>query len=117
MSDTSYRFEVKAEGQDDAGRSTELLADRLGEIDKVREVRRTKADDQTMDLGTILTVIVSSGATLAIARGIAAWLRARRGVTVTIWRTTKDESLKVAVTGVDPEAGLRVVEHVMDEKQ
>src|SRR6266704_1410041 len=106
MADTSYRFEVKAEGQDVAGRSAVSLADTLREVAGVLEVKSTKADDHTMDLGAIVTAIVTSGATLAIARGLAAWLRARRGVTVTVVRKSKDESLKVAVTGVDPEAGL-----------
>jgi hypothetical protein len=65
-----------------------------------------------MELGAIISVMVTSGAALSIARGIASWLRARRGVTVTIERHSKSESLKAVVSGLDPEIALRVIETV-----
>jgi hypothetical protein len=117
MANTSYRFEVKAEGPDVAGRGAVSLADMLRDVAGVLEVTPKKADDQTMDLGTIVTAIATSGSLHAIALGLAAWLRARRRMTLTIERKSKDESLKVAVTGVDPEAGVRIIELVLDEKQ
>jgi hypothetical protein len=116
MVSTTYRFEVNAEDQDAAGRGARALVDTLRAVDGIAEVNRTKTDAQTMDLGSIVTVIATSGATLAIARGLAAWLQARRGVTLTVTRKSKDESLKAAVKGIDPETALRVVERVLDDK-
>lgn len=63
-----------------------------------------------MDLGTVVSVLATSGATVALAQGLAAWLRARRGVTITIEKDAKAESVKAAVTGLDPEAAVRIVE-------
>ncbi len=112
MLNESYRFSVGADDQAAAGRSAMALADALREAKGVLEATRGKADDLTMDLGAIVYLVATSGATLEIARGLAAWLRARRGVTVTIERDGKSGSLKAAVTGLDPEAAVRIVEIV-----
>jgi len=65
-----------------------------------------------MDLGAIVTVIATSGATLAIARGIAAWLRARKQASITIERDDKTGSIKAVVAGIDPEAAVRIADVV-----
>ncbi len=110
----NYKFIVAAEDQAAAGTSANALADILREADGVLEANRGKAGNQSMDLGTIVSVIASSGATLAIAQGLAAWLRARRGATVTVERDGKSGSLKAAVTGLDPDAAIRIVEIVRE---
>ena len=69
-----YRFVVAAEDQAAAGRGAQALADALRKADGILKADRRKADEATMDLGAIVTVIATSGATLAIAQGIAAWL-------------------------------------------
>jgi len=107
-----YRFTVTAEDQAAAGHSAQALADTLREAEGVLEADRRKEDEITMDLGTIIAVIASSGATLAIARGIAAWLRTRKQASITIERNSKTGSIKTAVTGIDPEAAVRIAEIV-----
>lgn len=107
-----YDLTVEADDQAVASRGAAALADNLREAEGVLEADRRKADDTTMDLGAIVTVIASSAATLALARGIAAWLRARRGVRLKIERDGKSGSIKAAVEGLDPEAALRIVEIV-----
>jgi hypothetical protein len=114
MVSESYRFVVGAEEQALAGSGAIALADTLREADGVIEAVRSKANDQTMDLGTVVSVVATSGATLAIAQGLAAWLRARRGVTVTVEKDSASGSLKAAVTGIDPEPATRIVEIVRD---
>lgn len=114
MAQESYRFTVKAEDQAAAGRSAIALADMLREADGVHQAVREKVDESTLDLGTIVSVMATSGAMLAIARGLAAWLQARRGVTVTIERTRKAGSLKAAVKGLDPETAARIVEIIRE---
>lgn len=110
----SYRFTVKAEELAAADTSALALADALLGADGVLEAVRSKGDGDTMDLGAVVTVLATSGATLAIAQGLAAWLRARRGVTVTIERDGKSGSLKAAVVGLDPEAAVRIFEIVRE---
>lgn len=110
MEREEYRFVVNAEDQSAAGRGAQALADSLREAEGVLEADRQKPDQTTMDLGAIVTVIATSGATLAIARGIAAWLRARRGSSIVIERDGRTGSIKAAVSGVDAEAAVRIAE-------
>ena len=107
-----YRFVVAAEDQAAAGQGAQVLADALREAEGVLEADRQKADQDTQDLGAIVTAVAASGATLAIAQGIAAWLRARRGVTLKIEREGKAGSIKAAVQGIDPKTAERIVEAV-----
>ena len=112
MERQEYRFVVAAEDQAAAGRSAQALADALREAEGVLEAERHKADEATMDLGAIVTVLATSGATLAIAQGIAAWLRARKQASITIERDGKTGSVKAAVAGIDAEAAIRIAEIV-----
>lgn len=105
-----YEFAVEADDQAAAGRGAAALADSLREIDGVFESDRRKGDENAMDLGAIVELIVSSGATVAIARGIAAWLRSRRGTRIKIYKDGKTGSIKAIVHGVDPEAAVRITE-------
>jgi hypothetical protein len=106
----SYKFTVEAEDQAAAGRAATALADALREADGVLEADRTKADETTMDLGAIVSIIATPAATLAIARGVAAWMRARRGTTIRIEWDGKSGSIKAAVEGIDSEAAVRIAE-------
>jgi Effector Associated Constant Component 1 len=115
MENDSYEFTVQADNRAAAGSGAMALADVLREADGVLEVDRSKADDHAMDLGAIVEVVASSGAALAIARGLATWLRARRGVTVSIRKKGPSRSLlKATVAGLDPEAAVRIVEALQD---
>jgi hypothetical protein len=108
-----YRLVVTAEDQATAGQSAQALADLLRETEGVLESDRRKSDEAaTMDLGSIVDVIANSGATLAIAYGIAAWLRTRRQASITIERDSKTGSIKAAVTGIDAKAATRITEIV-----
>jgi len=109
-----YRFIVAAEDQAAAGRGAEALADALREVEGVLDANRGKADEATMDLGTIVTVVATSAATVAIAKGLAAWLQARRGGSVTVWRDGKTGSVKAVAEGIDPEAAVRITEIVRE---
>jgi hypothetical protein len=113
MATETYKFTVISEDQAVAGRGATALADILREARGVVEADRSKeAGTPTMDLGAIISVVATSGATLAIAQGVSAWLRARRGVTLTIEKDSKSGSLKAAVGGIDPEVAVRIVELV-----
>jgi len=112
MTNAAYSFRIVAEDPATAARATQALADTLREARGVLEVDRKKVDDATMELGTIVTAIATSGATLAIAQGIAAWLRARKGASLNIERHSDVDSIKVAVAGIDSGAAVRIAEIV-----
>ncbi|SAL80580.1 effector-associated constant component EACC1 [Caballeronia telluris] len=110
MDKEHYRFVVAGEDQAAAGRASQALADMLRELEPVLDVDRQKADEATMDLGTIVNAIATSGATLAIAQGLAGWLRARKGASITIEVDPSVGSVKAVVAGVDAEAAVRIAE-------
>ena len=112
METHEYRLVVEADDQATAGRGAQALADVMREAEGVLDADRSKADEAAMDLGAIVTVVATSGATLAIAQGIAASLRARRGASITIERDGKTGSIKAAVEGVDPGVAVRIAEIV-----
>jgi Effector Associated Constant Component 1 len=108
-------FAIKSDDQAVAGASATALADDLREVEGVLEVDRSKVTDvPTMDVGTVISVLATSGATLAVAQGLSAWLRARRGVTLTVEKDNKTASLKAAVAGIDPETAVRIVELIQE---
>lgn len=88
------------------------LADGLREVSGVLKSERRKNDDSTMDLGSVVTVVATSGAALAIAQGIADWLRRRRGTTLRIERDPNSGAIKVLVENIDPAAAVRITEVV-----
>jgi hypothetical protein len=112
-----HRFEiaVAAANRGDANAGARSLADRLREAEGVIEAQQVKADPVSQDLGTIVQVIAGSGAGLALAQGVAAWLRARRGVSLEIRRDARSGSIKAEVHGIDPQTALRIVELVSQD--
>lgn len=93
-----------------AGEAARWLADALREVRGVSKVSREKEDPSAMDLGAIVGVVVSSGATLAIARGIADWLRRTRDTKLKIQLDPGSGSIKAEVERIDPATALRIVE-------
>jgi hypothetical protein len=114
MESQEYSLMVTAEDQAAAGRGAQALADNLREVEGVLEVERRKGNKDTMDLGSIVDVIANSGATLALAAGIAAWLRSRKQASITIERKSKVGSIKAAVTGIDADVARRIAEIIRD---
>jgi Effector Associated Constant Component 1 len=113
----SYLFQVEGADRAAASRGAKALADILVEAEGVLQTTQGKgADNESMDIGSLVSVVATSGATLALAQGLAAWLRARRSATVRVEKDARSGSLKAAVSGIDPEAALRVIE-IVSQKQ
>lgn len=53
------------------------------------EIKREKSDHSTMDLGTILMIILNSAAAVVIAKGIYALLKKYKGVKIKIYHEGK----------------------------
>jgi hypothetical protein len=88
------------------------LADDLREVSGVVASDRRKDDQSTMDLGSVVQVVAASGAALALARGIAEWLRRRRGATLRIERNPNSGAIKALVENIDPATAIRITEIV-----
>lgn len=48
------------------------------------QVSRTRTESDTQDVGTVLSLVLTSGATLAVAEGIRRWLEQRTNSSVTV---------------------------------
>jgi hypothetical protein len=70
------------------------------------EIARVKTDQSTMDLGTVVSVIVASHAVTKLASGVADWLRKRNEVKLRI----KDKAYAFEVEGLSGKDTLRVLE-------
>src|SRR5437763_1175915 len=97
----SLRFEIEVQGTNPA--ESQSLAAELAAVLRLTaqdiQVDRTKRSDQTMDLGTVIGVVVASGAATAVARGVAAWLAKRQSAEITI---LKDGAIKAKrITSAD----------------
>ena len=92
------------------GRSVQFIEDTARSTEGVLSVERHKSDLDSMDIGSVVEIAFQSAATLALARGLAAWLRARRGAKVIIEWKEQGKSIKTMVEGIDPAAGERIVE-------
>ena len=112
--DLRYQITVSADNDRDASQHARDFADALREINGISQISRTKGQESTMDLGSIVTVIASSGATLAVARGLADWIRGHRQVRLEIKREKGSESIKLAVQSIDPDAASRIAEMVLN---
>jgi hypothetical protein len=80
------RFEIVVTGKDVA-QSQFLTAELVSALRLTApeiSVERSKDSRETMDLGTIIGVIVASNAVLELAKGLAAWLMKRQEAAVTI---------------------------------
>lgn len=109
-----YSIVVDAQNERDADVQARSLADSSREISGVESAERKKATDNTMDLGTIVSIVATSGATLALAQGIADWLRSRRSTKLIIERDVSTDSIKATVEKIDPETAKQIIELVLN---
>jgi hypothetical protein len=109
---THEDYLIYVDGGDDSAAAdfARSLADDLREAPGVLESERRKDDQATMDLGSVVTVVATSGAALAVAQGIADWLRRRRGATLRIERDPRSGSIKALAENIDPATAIRITE-------
>ena len=58
----------------EAGRAAESLRRSLQEVDPTIQTKRIRADDQAMDFGASLAVILTAPAIVTFAKGMSNWL-------------------------------------------
>lgn len=115
------KFFVEAEDAAIAGQAALALSDAIHEIEGVSSSERQKIDPSSMDLGTVVVALASSGAAVAIAQGLAVWLSARRNSSVTVEISKPiegfSESFKIAVSNIDPKIAKKITEIVVKERR
>jgi predicted GTPase len=88
----------------DSGRFAQELEDVIRRSQEDIVVTRRKSDSGTQDIGTIVSVVITSGATLALAKGIADWIRLRKS------SLTIKANGEVIATGLSGEQTVRLAE-------
>jgi hypothetical protein len=99
----TYTISVLADTDLASNQGARQLGDELREVPGVTEVHRQKREPTTMDLGVIVQIVATSASTLAIARGIADWIRRNRGTQLKIERDGISGSIKAEIQNFDPE--------------
>jgi hypothetical protein len=112
MAQEDYLIYVDGGEEGAAADLARSLADDLREAPGVLASQRRKDDQSTMDLGSVVAVVATSGAALAIAQGVADWLRRRRGTTLRIERDPSSGTIKALAENIDPATALRITEIV-----
>jgi hypothetical protein len=86
---TELRYTIHFEGLEarDAGVAAESLRRTLIDEAPGIEVRRGRSDQDAMDFGSTLVVILAAPAVVQVAKGIAAWLGRTHSSKVTITRS------------------------------
>ncbi len=70
----------------DAGRAAGSLRRSLQEVDPTIQGRRVRDDPEAMDFGAGLAVVLSAGAVVELAKGIANWLARTHSSKLTVTR-------------------------------
>jgi hypothetical protein len=74
--DQSIRYTIRFDGLEaaDASRAAESLRRSLLEIDPTIKAKQARTDEEAMDFGTSLAVILATPAVITLAKGISNWL-------------------------------------------
>lgn len=104
------RFIVEDEDDAAANASAKDLAEVLLLADGVEKVTRVKEDEESLDLGTTVVALASSGAAIWIARGIATWLGQRRKAKVTVITKVGSEMTTVIAENISSNDAVRVTQ-------
>ena len=113
MQEQQNQFQIRFEGvsADVSGKMADKLRQELIRISSDVDVRQIKDDRTTQDFGTTIVLILGTPAVLAIANGIAAYLKRDRA---TISIISSDG--KVVATGVSGADTVRIAEALGQSK-
>lgn len=116
MNQVTISLDVAADDPAAASLDALALADMVREYDGVIQARRVKSVNDTMDLGNTVEIVLQSGTMLFLAKGIADWLRARRGTRLTFKEDPVTGARETVVSGVDPENALRMLQESIEKR-
>jgi hypothetical protein len=110
---TQHKYSFKLLQEADSLQMGASFMNEMREIEGVLEISRHKADESTMDLGQIVEIVATSGATLAIAQGLSDWIRRHRGVKLVIEKDGSSGSIKTTIENTDSKTALAITEVVV----
>lgn len=114
MSD-EITFIVEDEDDAAANAATADLVEMLRLTNGVEEVTRVKEDEEALDLGATVVAVISSGAALALARGLAVWLGERSKAKVTVITKQGSKMKTVIAENVSSKDAVRITQETVDD--
>jgi len=89
-------FQVEFENADaaEAGRLAESLREYILRSDTSVEAKRRRADQNAMDFGTVLEILLAAPSAVSVAKGIASFLQHYQTASVTIKRPNGEVIVK-----------------------
>ena len=103
----SYELSFDNADPAEANRMAGELQAHLNGVSPEIEATRKRADPQSMDLGTIIGIVASSGAVLELTRALSVWLKQRSSASITI-----RENGEVIATGVTSRDAMKILEKI-----
>jgi soluble P-type ATPase len=100
MQQIQLSISVTGANAEEASTNATGLMDALREAADDIKVRRERADNKAMELGTIVIAVVPSAAVSAVGNGIADWLRHARNASITV-RNFQGEVIAKDLTSPD----------------
>ncbi len=107
----SYAIKFENVSDMEANKYAAELGEFLSEITPNIQISQERANARTQDAGTILQIILGSGAAVSIAKGIADWLRKRPGTSLEI---TNDA---VSAKNISSSDAVKLTEIFVNKKQ
>lgn len=96
----------------EANRFAAELAERLRDSDAPMEVQETRVDPNAQDFGATLAILLGTPAVIALAKGVADWLRMRPDAKITL----KDKSGTIIASGLTSADARAIIERKLSGK-
>ena len=109
MSDLNCLLSFRAVSSREANELAEELRGQLERSSPGVAVSQRRERQTTQDLGTVLGVVLGAEAVVAVAKGIAAFLRAHQGASIDI----KTEDGRILAKGITSTTALAIVQEAL----
>lgn len=108
MSDEVSKIEIQISGLSsrDENQATGDLRLQLSKIQEIKEIDFLKKDKTSQDMGATLIAVLGTGAALAVAKGIQAWISRWHSASITI----KDDKGTIIVENITSSNALEILE-------
>lgn len=117
MDQDEYRIEFPGVQPSEANKYASELQEWLLDINPEVQIKREREEPLTQDFGSTLVLILGTEAAVAIAHGIADWLRKRHNASITVWYKGPDGEWFVVAGGIDSKNTVKLGESFAPKKR